>query len=63
MAKMIVTMEFDFDEERYIFRKDQNATQSKKNVIIKDAVASRVAVAMRSQGYEPEILTIRKRQS
>lgn len=63
MPKMIVTMEFDFDETKYIFRKDLNASQSKKNVIVKDAVASRVAVAMRSQGYDPEILSIRKRQS
>jgi uncharacterized membrane protein len=63
MPKMQVTMEFDFDESKYIFRKDLNATQSKKNVIIKDAVASRVEIAMRSQGYDAEILTVRKKQS
>ena len=63
MPKMQVTMEFDFDESKYIFRKDLNATQSKKNVIIKDAVTSRVEIAMRSQGYDAEILSVRKKQS
>jgi hypothetical protein len=63
MAKMVVTMEFDFDESRYIFRKDLNATQSKKNVLIKDAVTSRIESVMRQQGYEADIITVRKRQS
>lgn len=63
MPKMIVTMEFDFDETPYIFRKDLNASQSKKNVLIKDAVTSRIEIAMKSQGYKPNILNVRKRQS
>jgi hypothetical protein len=63
MPKMVVTMEFDFDETPYIFRKDLNASQSKKNVLIKDAVTSRVEIAMKGQGYKPNILNVRKRQS
>lgn len=63
MPRMQVTLEFDFDEKRYIFRKDEHASQSKKNVIIKDAVASQVQIAMRSQGYQADVLTIRKKQS
>ena len=60
---MIVTMELDFDETPYIFRKDLNASQSKKNVLIKDALTSRVEIAMKNQGYKADILSVRKRQS
>lgn len=63
MPKMIVTMELDFDETPYIFRKDLNASQSKKNVLIKDALTSRVEIAMKNQGYKADILSVRKRQS
>lgn len=56
-------MELDFDETPYIFRKDLNASQSKKNVLIKDALTSRVEIAMKNQGYKADILSVRKRQS